>query len=122
MVKKKVKKKVAKKKVAKKKVAKKKVAKKKVATAVNFGRPKGAKSYAPTGLEVRRADPLGRKGSPNKLKGYRRVILETKDETFAENLERLVVLIRKKDKGLLSLLTPKGRKVAKKKAKAKASA
>ncbi len=119
MVKKKVKKKVA------KKSAKKPVAKKKVATAIaetSFGRPKGAKSYAPTGLEVRRADPLGRKGSPNKMKGYRRVILETKDETFAENLERLVVLIRKKDKGLLSLLTPKGRKVAKKKAKAKASA
>jgi hypothetical protein len=110
-----------------KKKVKKKVTKKKVATATatrsgSFGRPKGAKSYRPTGLEVRRADPLGRKGSPNKQKGYRRVILETKDETFAENLERLVILIRKKDKGLLSMLTPKGRKVTKKKAKAKASA
>ena len=83
-----------------------------------FGRPKGAKSFAPTGLEVRRADLLGRKGSPNKLKGYRRVILETKDESFAQNLERLVVLIRKKDKDLLGLLSPKSRKTTKKKAKA----
>jgi len=106
-----------------KKKVKKKTAKKKIAT---FGRPKGAKSYAPKGLEVRRADPLGRKGSPNKLKGYRRVILETKEELFAENLERLVVLIRKKDKGLLSLLAPtksaKAKKVTKKKVKAKAAA
>jgi hypothetical protein len=81
-----------------------------------FGRPKGAKSYQPNGLEVRKADPLERKGSPNKLKGYRRVILETKEESYAQNLERLVVLIRKKDKDLLNLLAPKVRtKKAKKK-------
>lgn len=98
-------------------MAKKKATKAPVPVSKPFGRPKGAKSYAPTGLEVRKADPLERKGSPNKLKGYRRVILETKDESFAQNLERLVVLIRKKDKALLDLLTPKARSKAKKKKK-----
>ena len=95
---------------------------KKSAKTVSFGRPKGAKSYVPQGLEVRRADPLERKGSPNKLKGFRRVILETKEEIHAESLERLVSLIRKKDKTLFTMLAPKARKTTKKKARKKVAA
>lgn len=76
-----------------------------------IGRPKGAKSYEPKGLEVREFQPLARKGTTGKgkKKGLRRVVLETKDEELAQHLERLATLVRKKDPDLLKLTAPKTR-------------
>jgi hypothetical protein len=71
----------------------------------NIGRPKGAKSYQPKGLEVRTATPLSRTNAVDKKKGLKRLVLETRDEDHAKRLQRLATLIRKRDKNLLELIS-----------------
>lgn len=96
----------------KKKTARRK-APKKGTIIKTHGRPKGAKDYVPRGLECRVATPLARSNAVDPKPGLKRLVLETLDENYAVNLERLKVLINKKDKALFKLLEPK--KVAKKK-------
>lgn len=96
----------AKKKVAKKRTAKKKTtAKKKPTSAGNWGRPSGSPNYTPKGLEVRSTTPLARSNSKEKVKGLKRVILETVDPDQALRLQKLASLVKKKDKKLMSLIS-----------------
>lgn len=80
-----------------------------------IGRPDGATSHRPVGLEVRSTMPLDRAGTSEPRPGLRRVVIETLDEEHAQRLERLASLIKKRDKNLFKYLVP-GRGFKKKKA------
>ena len=70
----------------------------------NLGRPTGAKSHVPRGLEVRQRTPLARANGIEKPKGLRRVILETVNENDAIRLQTLATLVTKKDPVLFRIL------------------
>ena len=80
-----------------------------------LGRPAGAATHKPRGLEIRRYAELSRANAVDKQPGYRRLVLETVDPDLAVRLQRLATLIRKKDPKLMKLLTPP--KVKKKRSK-----
>ena len=71
-----------------------------------LGRPDGATSHRPKGMEIRKTMDLDRAGTMDPRPGYRRVVIETLDPEHAQRLKKLASLIKKRDKGLFKMITP----------------
>ena len=92
---------------------------KKKKTKTSWGRPKGSKNLELKGIMILDTSNFSRKeGSP----GLRRMTIGTTEEAFSLHMERLANMIEKKDRRLMSLISPPKtvKKSTKKKATAKA--